>query len=46
MAAGPLTRRRGLQPFQCKVRRIPIRRTLVNKGRGRAGAAKISPSHH
>jgi hypothetical protein len=33
MAAGPLTRRRGLQPFQCEVRRIYIPRTRVNKGK-------------
>ena len=32
MAAGPLTRRRGLQPFQCELLRIPLPRTPLNKG--------------
>ena len=33
MAAGPLTRRRGLQPFQGEVLRIPLPRTSVNTGK-------------
>jgi hypothetical protein len=36
MAAGPLTPRRGLQPFQRELRRIYILRGSVNRGR-RAG---------
>jgi hypothetical protein len=37
MAAGPLTRRKGLQPFQCELLRMPLPRTRVNTTRSSTG---------